>query len=200
MYLRSNLKCGFTLIELLVVVSIIGTLSTVALTSLNGARAKARDAVRISDMEQIRTALEMYYSSHGHYPSTGSMSRTFCDLGCSGVSGNATATSNWIPDLVAEGYMPKLPQDPSPKNRARRTSGPGNCYMYASNGTQFVMSAWATVESGPIPTNHAFYSRAGFRESNTSNQYYICNHPNIGNSIWGDYYRYSYTITNVVCP
>ncbi|MFA7206865.1 MAG: type II secretion system protein [Saccharofermentanales bacterium] len=35
---------GFTLIELLVVIAIIGILSTIAMTSLNGARKKAADA------------------------------------------------------------------------------------------------------------------------------------------------------------
>lgn len=59
---------GFTLIELLVVISIIGVLSTIALTSLNGAKMKARDAKRLSDVSQIKKALNVYYYSHGTYP------------------------------------------------------------------------------------------------------------------------------------
>jgi prepilin-type N-terminal cleavage/methylation domain-containing protein len=39
-----NNSKGFTLIELLVVIAIIGILSTIAMTSLNGARKKAADA------------------------------------------------------------------------------------------------------------------------------------------------------------
>ena len=197
--LRDKNKNGFTLIELLVVISIIGVLSTIAMTSLNAARAKARDVVRLSDITQMQTALELYYADHGHYPSTGSITTTLCDPGCAGVNGNFTVTANWIPDLVAEGYITQLPVDPKPKDEARKTAGPGNCYMYASNGTKFILSAWATVETGPIPTTHLLYSRAGFRESSIPSQHYLCNHPNIGNVTYGDYYRYSYTITNVDC-
>jgi len=57
-----NKKRGFTLVELLVVIAIIGLLSTLAFISLNSARAKARDAKRVSDVRQIQSALELYYN------------------------------------------------------------------------------------------------------------------------------------------
>ncbi len=84
---------GFTLIELLVVMAIIGILSAVVLTSLNGARQKGRDARRISDVKQIQLALELYYDSTGAYPLT---------IG--------TAASSL---LVSNGYIASLPLDPS---------------------------------------------------------------------------------------
>lgn len=62
------MKKAFTLIELLVVIAIIALLSTLSVVALGGARAKARDARRLSDIKQIQTALEMYLDSSGTYP------------------------------------------------------------------------------------------------------------------------------------
>ncbi|HEY4483033.1 MAG TPA: type II secretion system protein, partial [Candidatus Paceibacterota bacterium] len=60
---------GFTLIELLVVIAIIGILSSVVLASLNTARVKARDARRISDINSLQLALELYSNDNsGKYP------------------------------------------------------------------------------------------------------------------------------------
>ncbi len=44
---------GFTLIELLVVIAIIGILASIVLVSVNGGRAKGRDAKRIEDLQSI---------------------------------------------------------------------------------------------------------------------------------------------------
>ncbi len=70
-------KQAFTLIELLVVISIIGILASFSIVSLQGARGRARDAKRVSDIRQIQVALELYYNSYNEYPDsiTGSIYR-----------------------------------------------------------------------------------------------------------------------------
>lgn len=61
-------KRGFTLIELLVVIALIGILSTMVLVSMGGARGKARDAKRESDIRQMVLAMELAYSDDEKYP------------------------------------------------------------------------------------------------------------------------------------
>jgi len=59
---------SFTLIELLVVIAVIGLLASIVLVIFGGAKAKARDARRKMELNQIRKSLAVYYTGHGHYP------------------------------------------------------------------------------------------------------------------------------------
>ncbi|MFA7169574.1 MAG: type II secretion system protein [Candidatus Paceibacterota bacterium] len=62
---------GFTLIELLVVISIIGVLSTIAMTSLNGARQKAKVAKAQDEVNKLYQILLMYNLGHDNtWPTT----------------------------------------------------------------------------------------------------------------------------------
>lgn len=68
---KLDLSKGFTLVELLVVISIIGVLSSLVLLQLGTARAKARDAKRIADVNQLRAAIELFLDDNsGTYPLT----------------------------------------------------------------------------------------------------------------------------------
>lgn len=59
---------GFTLIELLIVITIIGILAVALLPSVLGAPARARDAARKADLNNIIAALETYNSDNQDYP------------------------------------------------------------------------------------------------------------------------------------
>ena len=88
----SRTRDGFTLVELLVVISIIGLLSSIVLTSVNSARARARDARRLADTRQIQNALALYYDDHGSYPPV-----TYGPSGSlAGWEVSYKDTSNWL--------------------------------------------------------------------------------------------------------
>jgi general secretion pathway protein G len=93
-------KHGFTLIELLVVIVIIGVLMGILLVSYQGTRVTARDGKRKADLEQIRSALELYHLDCGYYPT--SISSTGGSLSAS-CTGSTSVT-----------YMSQVPQDPLP--------------------------------------------------------------------------------------
>lgn len=135
---------GFTLIELLVVIAIIGILSSVVLVSLNSARAKSRDARRLADLKQLETALAIYHNDNRAYPTTNGGWRGNCST-YGGYSD--TGAGGWVPNL-APTYIPVLPLNP-------KSVPPGGCYLYRSDGIDYMLLAHQTVESYTALTNPA---------------------------------------------
>jgi len=119
---------GFTLIELLVVVSIISLLSSIAITSLNGAKAKARNSTRLQNIVQLRNAFNLGLSSANSY--------SYPDIGNSWACISSTCygsfssyTSNTTVDAFLSSGMPQKPSDPV---GGLRVSGG---YIYSSDFT-----------------------------------------------------------------
>lgn len=111
---------GFTLIELLVVIAIIALLSTVAMTNYNSARARGRDAKRLSEITSLQKALNLYYDSCGGYPALGTPDN-YVGIGVSG--GLETTTNIGCSTDSLGSYMSSLPSVVLPN---------GNPYMYCS--------------------------------------------------------------------
>ncbi len=61
-------RAGFTLIELLVVIAVIATIVGFAMPNFLGARERARDTKRKSELVQLKNALRMYYNDYQKYP------------------------------------------------------------------------------------------------------------------------------------
>ncbi len=95
---------GFTLIELLVVIGIIGILSSIVLTSLSAARARARDTQRASDIHSITNAIALYRLDHdGDAPPN----PTTAIAPCNAINCMSALTSALVPK-----YIPSIPLDP----------------------------------------------------------------------------------------
>jgi len=65
---RNTRTRGFTFTEVLISVAILAILSTVVYASLGGARKKARDTQRKSDITQLQLSLRLYKDSNNGYP------------------------------------------------------------------------------------------------------------------------------------
>ncbi len=61
---------GFTILEGLIVLAIFGVFATLAVLSLNSARARMRDAQRLSNVSIMRTALSRYWLEKATYPAS----------------------------------------------------------------------------------------------------------------------------------
>ncbi len=88
------MKKGFTLIELLVSITIILILTSFGVVYYTGAQKKARDSKRQADLEQLRSALEMYRNDEDVYPT---------------ASGSVASTLGTLETLE---YINELPTDP----------------------------------------------------------------------------------------
>ncbi len=111
---KTKKQSGFTLIELLVVISIVGLLASITLTSLNGARKKARDAKRMGDLRQMNTAMQLYIQDVGHAPYVGALNCNTSNTGnpdCYTV--NSAEKTYWgYLQTDLQSYISKLPTDP----------------------------------------------------------------------------------------
>lgn len=61
-------KKGFTLVEILIVLAILSVIATLLVVSFQSLKISGRDAKRVSDINSIRNALNMYYQKYNSYP------------------------------------------------------------------------------------------------------------------------------------
>lgn len=117
---------GFTILELIIVIAVIGLMATLAVLSLQSARARTRDAQRISDVTALRNALTGYWLEKASYPSSGGV-----DLGKAGTNTGAlsSAVGGFTDASQTQGtvYLPHVPTGPK-QNEFYRYKANGNAY------------------------------------------------------------------------
>lgn len=114
---------GFTLVELLVVISIIGLVLGITYIGLQGARPAARDAQRKSDLETIRSGVELYRSDCGFYPDSFTTQST--DMGGKPLTGAGCSAS-----FENNVYISAVPTDPLPDWYYNFVRDPANYQKY----------------------------------------------------------------------
>lgn len=107
-------RSGFTLIELLVVISIISSLASIILVSLNFAKAKVRDAEAMMELRQVSTALYLYYAKHNTMPTPVT------------IAPHTTAFNEIAQTLVSEGFLGAVPVAPANHTYQYYNYGPRN--------------------------------------------------------------------------
>lgn len=191
-------KKGFTIVELLIIIVVIAILAAIVIVVFNGVANKARLARVQGDIRAVQRQLEAYSAANdGQYPKTTNnphanwrAADVRTDVNCQ----NGSKQSDWIPDLNVT-----LPQ--SDQKMTPGVDGVIGCYLYASDGIDYVISAWNMVSP---PQSSVMYRRLGFREfqSSSSTQFYTCNANAVGGAAGGynindDYYKHSYTLSNI---
>ena len=107
---------GFTIIEMMVVVAIIGALATVGLSTLNEARAKARDAIRVTDVRVIADALLAHDLEYEHWIENGygeHDGQGYFNIAAAGYGGGGGLGQSMAERLVETEIMEREIVDPS---------------------------------------------------------------------------------------
>ncbi len=93
-----KMRKGFTLIELLIVVVIIGILAAIAIPKFSKTREKAYFSAMKSDLKNLMSAQEIYYSGAGAYNYAASTGQPGLDFAASSgvtVSIGTAANTGW---------------------------------------------------------------------------------------------------------
>ena len=110
---------GIIVLVLSIIMMVLLIFSSLAIVALGGAREKARDAKRVSDVKQMQVGLELYYADAGNYP-------------MSLQPGGQLANGRTV-------YMSSLPTNPQPSG----DSCPSNfeySYQPVNSGKDYVLT------------------------------------------------------------
>ncbi len=119
--IQKTFRRGFTLLEIVIVIAVFGLLATLAVLSLNGARASLRDAQRVSDVSVLRAGLGQYWLEKATYPVSDGM--TLGQLG-GGSEKLSNAGFVAVEDPSTPVYLDRVPTGPKVGEYYQYRGGP----------------------------------------------------------------------------
>lgn len=119
--IQKTFRRGFTLLEILIVIAVFGLLATLAVLSLNSARASLRDAQRISDVSILRAGLGQYWLEKATYPVSDGM-----NLGEPGSGSDKLSNAGFVAaeDVSTPVYLERVPTGPKVNEYYQYRGGP----------------------------------------------------------------------------
>lgn len=150
---KTSRASGFTLLELFIVITVILILSGLVLGSLQGTQAKARDAERAADIDNIRSKLEQYYSDNGGYPHTLNTS-LLAVLDPSALTDPA-GVSITIVSPVADQAAARAAANPTAAANYKYIPYPTGCSTITCTG--YVLKTYIEQPTGKTPDPYAVY-------------------------------------------
>ncbi|MFK7780081.1 MAG: type II secretion system protein [Candidatus Gracilibacteria bacterium] len=139
-------KQAFTLVELIVVITILAILGTIAFISLQGYSASSRDSVRISDVSNMKTSLELFHLNAGKYPLPD-------DYGTFTYSGEDLFYQGYCGDNVIQNVsrnMSEVPTDPLTERK----------YIYSVSSNKNELEILSLLETDDIALNTISQTKA----------------------------------------
>ena len=130
------------------VIAIIGVLSAVTVYTINLSRTKSRDARRVSDLNQLAKALELFYDRFGKYPcgdsnlvGFGMIDSSLSDGFLNGTHGLSVANCTSDPGgLFDTGII----NQPAPLDPANAVGSSSYFYVVVTNRQEYIM--WTLLE------------------------------------------------------
>ena len=175
-YSVKKYSSGFTLVELLIVVVILAILAGILVPQFSSATDDAKLSSLDSNLANIRSAVELYYQQHGHYPGAVAAAGSNCASGPSGTTGTGAINTeaallsqlSLYTDINGEGctksdtsfkygpYMKKaaMPQNPLTNVATVSVSTVGALGMVSASTT----GGWKyDVKTGQFIADHSSY-------------------------------------------
>ncbi len=188
---------AYTIVEIIIAIAVLGILGSIGMAGYRSITLRVQSTTTQNDINNVREMVETYRARYHEYPKTTDASQAnwkTIDVNTDDMCFNGSSQADWVPDLDEP-----LPQSGGGSNSG--VEGKGGCYLYASDGIDYVISAWNMLS---VPQTDDMYRRLGFREfqTKTSTQFYTCNDNVVGGANGGynadkDYYKHSYTVSNI---